>query len=152
MFGPNENPECNHLQPAGRWPSRTGTLCSWWRSNRASAPATSLASSSALIRAFISVTQLVRSLKSAVKRCSLKGGHRDQKKKKSVLTSETMRAEGLVLVGVVEAGVAFSSQSSDLLPVGDQLVLFQMDLGSVLRVGLLQALCVSSQSVHLVLT
>lgn len=49
------------------------TLCSWWRSSRASAPATSLASSSALIRACISVTQLVRSLKSAVKRCSLMG-------------------------------------------------------------------------------
>ena len=52
---------------------RNLTLCSWWRSRRASAPATSLASSSALIRAFISVTQLVRSRKSAVKRCSLQG-------------------------------------------------------------------------------
>lgn len=51
--------------------SKDNTLCSWWRSSRASAPATSLASSSALIRAFISVTQLVRSRKSAVKRCSL---------------------------------------------------------------------------------
>lgn len=55
------------------------TLCSWWRSSRASAPATSLASSSALISACISVTQLLRSRKSAVKRCSLSaegGGER----------------------------------------------------------------------------
>ena len=52
-------------------------------------------------------------------------------------------------VGVVEAGVALGSQRADLLPVGDELVLLQVDLGGVLRVCLLQALCVSTQSVHL---
>lgn len=56
---------------------------------------------------------------------------------------------GVLLVGVVEASVAFGGQSADLLPVGDQFFLLQMDLGGVLGVGLLQALHVSAQGVHL---
>ena len=45
------------------------TLCSWWRSRRASAPATSLASSSAAMMAFISWIQFTRSRKSDRNRC-----------------------------------------------------------------------------------
>lgn len=55
----------------------------------------------------------------------------------------------VLLVGVVEASVALGGQSADLLPVGDQFFLLQVDLGGILGVGLLQALHVSAQSVHL---
>lgn len=54
-----------------------------------------------------------------------------------------------LLVGVVEASVALGGQSADLLPVGDQFFLLQVDLGGILGVGLLKALHVSAQSVHL---
>ena len=53
-------------------------------------------------------------------------------------------------VGVVEAGASLGRQGPDLLPVGDQLVLLQVDLGRVLGVGLLQALRLAAQHVHLV--
>lgn len=77
------------------------TLCSWWRSSRASAPATSLASSSALMRAFISVTQLVRSLKSAVKRCSLPKIVRRQPKVRRVLWRVALKRILLILWRIV---------------------------------------------------
>lgn len=47
-------------------------------------------------------------------------------------------------------GVALSGQCVDLLPVGDQLVLLQVDLGGVLGVCLLQALCIAAQFVDLI--
>ena len=53
-------------------------------------------------------------------------------------------------VGVVEAGAALGRQGPDLLPVGDQLVLLQVDLRRVLGVGLLQALRLPAQRVHLI--
>lgn len=56
---------------------------------------------------------------------------------------------GILLVGVVEASVALGGQSADLLPVGDQFFLLQVDLRGVLRVGLLQPLYVGAESVHL---
>lgn len=46
--------------------------------------------------------------------------------------------------------MALSSQRLNLLPVGDEFIFLQVDLGSVLRMGLLQALGVPTQSVHLV--
>lgn len=45
--------------------------------------------------------------------------------------------------------MALGRQGADLLPVGDQLVLLQVDLGGVLGVRLLQTLHVSAQRVHL---
>lgn len=56
---------------------------------------------------------------------------------------------GVLPVGVVEAGVALRGQSADLLPVGDEFVLLQVDLGGVVGVCLLQALCISTQCVDL---
>lgn len=53
-------------------------------------------------------------------------------------------------VGVVQAGVALSSQGANLLPVGHQLVFLHVDLGGVLRMRLLQTTCISTQGVHLV--
>lgn len=57
-----------------------------------------------------------------------------------------------LLVGVVEAGAALSSQSADLLPVGDELVLLQVDLGGILGMRLLQTLHFDTECVDLVHT
>lgn len=46
--------------------------------------------------------------------------------------------------------MALRSQSTNLFPVGDKLILLQMDLGGVLGMGLLQALCIAAQCVDLV--
>lgn len=62
---------------------------------------------------------------------------------------EALSCAGVLLVGVVEARVALGRQGADLLPVGNQLVLLQVDLGGVLGVRLLQTLHVSAQRVHL---
>lgn len=45
--------------------------------------------------------------------------------------------------------MALCSQCADLLPVGDELVALQVDLGGVLGVGLLQALSLAAKSVYL---
>lgn len=45
--------------------------------------------------------------------------------------------------------MALSSKSVNLFPVGDKFVLFQMDLGGILGMGLLQALCITTQCVNL---
>lgn len=62
---------------------------------------------------------------------------------------EALSLAGVLLVGVVEASVALGRQSADLLPVGDQLILLQVDLGGVLGVRLLQTVHVSAQRVDL---
>lgn len=141
--------------------SKFNTLCSWWRSSRASAPATSLASSSALIRAFISVTQLVRSRKSAVKRCSLEAGqpwnHKLALCKLSLKShqqislkwwSKAKRWKRLP-VGVIEASMSLRCQGTDLLPVGNELISLQVNLRGILGVCLLQTVRLTAKSVYL---
>lgn len=59
------------------------------------------------------------------------------------------RSTGSLPVGVVETGVALSGQSANLFPVGDEFVFLQMDLGGVLWMSLLQALCIATQCVDL---
>lgn len=140
--------------------SKDNTLCSWWRSSRASAPATSLASSSALIRAFISVTQLVRSRKSAVKRCSLETKQKPQGHKLALCKqSLTLKSQFEAIksrkvcfnppVGVIEPSMSLSCQGTDLFPVGNEFVSFQVDLRGVLGVCLLQTVCLAAKSVYL---
>lgn len=46
--------------------------------------------------------------------------------------------------------MALSSKSANLFPVGDEFVLLQMDLGGILRMRLLQALCITTQCVNLI--
>lgn len=46
--------------------------------------------------------------------------------------------------------MAFSSQSADLFPVGDEFILLQMDLGGILGMCLLQALSITAQCVDLI--
>lgn len=53
-------------------------------------------------------------------------------------------------VGVIQAGVALSGQSTNLLPVGDELVFLQMDLGGILGMCLLKALCITTKCVDLI--
>lgn len=57
---------------------------------------------------------------------------------------------GILPIGVVQAGVALSGQGANLFPVGDEFVLLQMDLGSILGMCLLQALCITTQCVYLI--
>lgn len=56
----------------------------------------------------------------------------------------------ILQIGVFQAGVALCSQSANLFPVGDKLILLQMDLGGVLGMGLLQARRITAQCVDLV--
>lgn len=65
------------------------------------------------------------------------------------LTGHSRTGEEHAPVGVVEAGVTLGGQRADLLPVGDELVALQVDLGGVLGVGLLQALGLAAKSVYL---
>lgn len=52
-------------------------------------------------------------------------------------------------VGVIEASVSLSRQGTDLLPVGNEFVSFQVDLSGVLGVCLLQTVCLTTKSVYL---
>lgn len=53
-------------------------------------------------------------------------------------------------VGVIQAGVALSGQCANLLPVSDKLVFLQMDLGGILGMCLLKALCITTKCVDLI--
>lgn len=57
---------------------------------------------------------------------------------------------GIIPVGVIEASVTLSSQSANLLPVGDEFILLQMDLGGILGIRLLQTLNIATQCVDLI--
>lgn len=56
---------------------------------------------------------------------------------------------GILQIGVVQPSVALSGQSANLFPVGDEFVLLKMDLGGILGMCLLQALCITTQCVDL---
>ncbi len=53
-------------------------------------------------------------------------------------------------VGIIEAGMALSSQSANLFPVGDEFVLLQVDLGGILGMCLLQAFSITTESIDLI--
>lgn len=57
---------------------------------------------------------------------------------------------GILPVGVVQASVALSGQGANLFPIGDEFILLQMDLGGILGMCLLQALCITTQWVDLI--
>ncbi len=53
-------------------------------------------------------------------------------------------------VGIIEAGMALSSQSANLFPVGDEFILLQVDLGGILGMCLLQAFSITTESIDLI--
>lgn len=52
-------------------------------------------------------------------------------------------------VWVIESSVSLSRQGTDLLPVGNEFVSFQVDLRGILGVCLLQTVCLAAKSVYL---